>query len=63
MNGQLPALTVRLEWSKLRCDPKEHLSDTSAIPHEHAEKGARPPLRYYLEKVLRSRGVYVQLGF
>ena len=36
---------------------KGYLSDTGAIPHENKAKWVRyPPLRYYLEKVLRDMG-------
>ena len=36
---------------------KGYLSDTCAIPHENKAKWVRcPPLRYYLQKVLRDMG-------
>ena len=31
-------------------------------PGRYRKKDARPPLRYYLEKVLRHMGVYLGLG-
>ena len=48
------------EHAKWRCDTppqKGYLSDTGAIPYENKANGVRyPPLRYYLERVLRGRG-------
>ena len=47
---------------KWRCNApppqkKRYLSDTCAIPDENKAKWVRyPPLRYYLERVLRDRG-------
>ena len=50
-----------------RCDTpppeKGYLSDTCAIPHEETRQmGAIPPVRNYLEKVLRDMGGYLALG-
>ena len=49
------------EHAKWKCDTppqKGYLSDTGAIPYENKAKRVRyPPLRYYLERVLRGRGV------
>ena len=54
------------EHSKWRCDApstRGYLSDTCAIPHEDKAKWvAIPPLRYYLERVLRNMGEYLTLG-
>ena len=53
------------EHAKWRRPPtqKGYLSDTCAIPHENKAKRVRyPPLRYYLEKVLRDMGGYLALG-
>ena len=50
------------EHAKWRCDTppppqKGYLSDTCAIPYENQDKQVRyPPLRYYLERVLRDMG-------
>ena len=47
------------EHAKWRCDTpqKRYLSDTCAIPFANQGKWVRyPPLRYYLEKVLRDMG-------
>ena len=49
------------EHAKWRCDTpppqKGYLSDTCAIPYEKKGQWVRyPPLRYYLEKVLRDMG-------
>ena len=42
---------------------KGHLSDTCARPHENKAKRVRyPPLRYYLEKVLRDMGGVSRTG-
>ena len=42
---------------------KGYLSDTCAIPYENEAKWVRyPPLRYYLERVLRDMGGYLALG-
>ena len=42
---------------------KGYLSDTCAIPYENKAKYVRyPPLRYYLERVLRDMGGYLALG-
>ena len=42
---------------------KGYLSDTCAIPFENKANGCdTPPLRYYLERVLRDMGVYLTLG-
>ena len=51
------------EHAKRRCDTplpqKGHLSDACAIPYENKAKRVRcPPLRYYLERVLRDMGRY-----
>ena len=41
---------------------KGYLSDTCAIPHENKANGCdTPPLRYYLERVLRDMGGYLAL--
>ena len=54
------------EHVKWRCDThpqKGYLSDTCAIPYENKANGVRyPPLRYYLERVLRDVGGYLALG-
>ena len=40
-----------------------YLSDTGAIPYENKAAGCdTPPLRYYLERVLRDMGGYLALG-
>ena len=42
---------------------KGYLSDTCAIPYENKANGCdTPPLRYYLEWVLRDMGGYLALG-
>ena len=42
---------------------KGYLSDTGAIPYENKAKACdTPPLRYYLERVLRDMGGYLALG-
>ena len=42
---------------------KGYLSDTCLIPYENKAKRVRyPPLRYYLEIVLRDMGGYLALG-
>ena len=43
--------------------PERYLSDTFAIPSENKAKCVRyPPLRYYLERVLRDMGGCLALG-
>ena len=47
----------------IRPPQKGYLSDTCAIPCERKAQRLRyPPLRYYLEKVLRDGGGYLALG-
>ena len=52
--------------AKWGCDTppqKGYLSDTCAMPYENMAKRVRyPPLRYYLERVLRDMGGYLALG-
>ena len=56
------------EHAKWRCDwppPKKgYLSDTCSIPYENKANGwvRCPPLRYYLERVLRDRGGVSRIG-
>ena len=56
-SGHLPLGEMRIPTQK------GHLSDTCAIPYENKTEPMRyPPLRYYLERVLRDMGGYLALG-